>query len=133
MTDRINPPGSLNSEILGALDKLAGAGMPYIDYVKKRGKEAADMAIAQDRIKQMAEEAGLERYADQSVDPVDFVPNENGLWVLWDDAALAKFAALVAEDCARVCERMGARHKDIRSAALESAAENIRARYPKPD
>ena len=51
-----------------------------------------------DRIKQMAQEAGLLRYADESVDPVDFVPNENGMWVLWDDAALAKFAALVAED-----------------------------------
>jgi hypothetical protein len=32
------------------------------------------------------------------------------------------------EACAKVCDRMAARSNDIRAAALESAAENIRAR-----
>ena len=32
------------------------------------------------------------------------------------------------EACAKVCDRMAQRTQDIRSAALESAAENIRAR-----
>ena len=45
---------------------------------------------------------------------------------------LETFAALVREDereaCAKVCDRMAQRTQDIRSAALESAAENIRAR-----
>jgi len=45
---------------------------------------------------------------------------------------LEAFAALVAaaerEACAKVCDRMAARCNDIRAAALESAAENIRAR-----
>ena len=35
------------------------------------------------------------------------------------------------EACARVCDRMAQRTQDIRSAALESAAENIRARNEK--
>jgi hypothetical protein len=42
------------------------------------------------------------------------------------------FEALVRADeresCAKVCDRMAARCNDIRAAALESAAENIRAR-----
>jgi len=45
---------------------------------------------------------------------------------------LERFAALVAaaerEACAKLCDRMAARCNDIRAAALESAAENIRAR-----
>jgi predicted dithiol-disulfide oxidoreductase (DUF899 family) len=45
---------------------------------------------------------------------------------------LEAFATLVAEReceaCAKVCDRMAARCNDIRAAALESAAENIRAR-----
>ena len=45
---------------------------------------------------------------------------------------LERFAALVAaaerEACAELCERMARRTDDIRSAALEMAAENIRAR-----
>jgi cobalamin biosynthesis protein CobD/CbiB len=35
------------------------------------------------------------------------------------------------EACAKVCDRMAQRTQDIRSAALESAAENIRARGEK--
>jgi hypothetical protein len=42
------------------------------------------------------------------------------------------FAALVAaaerEECAKLCEEMARRHNDIRRAALEVAAEWIRAR-----
>jgi hypothetical protein len=45
---------------------------------------------------------------------------------------LERFAALVRADerekCAKVCDRMAARCNDMRAAALESAAENIRAR-----
>jgi hypothetical protein len=45
---------------------------------------------------------------------------------------LEAFAALVVaaerEACAKLCDRMAARCNDIRAAALESAAENIRAR-----
>jgi len=45
---------------------------------------------------------------------------------------LEAFANLVAaaerEACAKLCDRMAARCNDIRAAALESAAENIRAR-----
>jgi len=45
---------------------------------------------------------------------------------------LEAFAALVSaaerEACAKLCDRMAARCNDIRAAALESAAENIRAR-----
>jgi len=45
---------------------------------------------------------------------------------------LEAFANLVAgherEACAKVCDRMAARCNDIRAAALESAAENIRTR-----
>ena len=56
----------------------------------------------------------------------------------WDDHEpvtvdmYARFADLVRADereaCAKVCDRMAQRTQDIRSAALESAAENIRAR-----
>jgi hypothetical protein len=45
---------------------------------------------------------------------------------------LERFADLVRADereaCAKVCDRMAVRSNDIRAAALESAAENIRAR-----
>ena len=37
-------------------------------------------------------------------------------------------AAAEHEACAKLCERMASRTQDIRSAALEMAAENIRAR-----
>ena len=47
-------------------------------------------------------------------------------------ARFERFAALVAaaerEACAEVCDLMARRTQDIRSAALEMAAENIRAR-----
>jgi hypothetical protein len=46
--------------------------------------------------------------------------------------ALEKFAKLVAaqerQECAKVVDHMASRCNDIRAAALESAAENIRAR-----
>jgi hypothetical protein len=44
----------------------------------------------------------------------------------------AQMAALAErEACAKVCDHMAARCNDIRAAALESAAENIRARSDK--
>jgi hypothetical protein len=49
-----------------------------------------------------------------------------------EDFTRHRFANLVAEhereECAKLCDRMAARCNDIRAAALESAAENIRAR-----
>jgi hypothetical protein len=44
------------------------------------------------------------------------------------DALVALARADERESCAKVCDRMAARCNDIRAAALESAAENIRAR-----
>jgi hypothetical protein len=50
----------------------------------------------------------------------------------WYDPVIVTFAKLVAaqerEACAKVCDHMASRCNDIRVAALESAAENIRAR-----
>jgi hypothetical protein len=45
----------------------------------------------------------------------------------WDEL-IAKAVEAEREACAKVCERMAKRTQDIRSAALEMAAENIRAR-----
>ena len=49
---------------------------------------------------------------------------------LWGMMQMAIDDAVAAEReaCAKVCDRMAQRTQDIRSAALESAAENIRAR-----
>ena len=55
------------------------------------------MTTHTDRIRQMAQEAGFERFKDESVDPINFEPSPDGMWVLWDDDALARFAQLVAE------------------------------------
>jgi hypothetical protein len=53
------------------------------------------------------------------------------IWVLFTEQ-LEHFAARVAaaerEECAELCEEMARRHNDIRRAALEVAAEWIRAR-----
>jgi hypothetical protein len=53
------------------------------------------------------------------------------VWVLFTEQ-LEHFAARVAaaerEECAELCEEMARRHNDIRRAALEVAAEWIRAR-----
>ena len=57
------------------------------------------------------------------------------IWQTYMDVGrkeIEAFAELVRADereaCAKVCDRMAQRTQDIRSAALESAAENIRAR-----
>ena len=104
----------LHGAINGALDKLAENGMPFIDVVKRDGfsgfpakgvqplptepmqvhedpgaaywKEATKMTDQTDRIKQMAQEAGFG------------IGHSEAAATLF-----AKFAALVAEDCARVC------------------------------
>ena len=44
------------------------------------------------------------------------------------EAAVKEAVEAEREACAKVCDRMAARSNDIRAAALESAAENIRAR-----
>lgn len=50
----------------------------------------------------------------------------------WHDPVVIAFANLVAEqereECSKVCIQMANRCDDIRKAALEAAAENIRAR-----
>ena len=75
---------------------------------------------------EMAREAN--RYADTHADSTDCD------WPLVRDE---RFAELVRADereaCAKVCDRMAQRTQDIRSAALESAAENIRARSKNED
>ena len=60
---------------------------------------------------------------------------ENFMDALKFDTAMRDVDAMVAvaraderEACAKLCEQMAQRTQDIRSAALESAAENIRAR-----
>ncbi len=59
---------------------------------------------------------------------------DGDLWMLASDAvamaenAYKKGQTDEREECAKVCERMAKRTQDIRSAALEMAAENIRAR-----
>jgi len=44
------------------------------------------------------------------------------------EAAVKAAVEAEREACAKVCDRMAARCNDMRAAALESAAENIRAR-----
>ena len=73
-----------------------------------------------DEIIRMAREAGLHLATDVHWMPIiglEYAP---------------KFAAIVAaaerEACAKVCEDYAKRFDDIRSAALEMAAENIRAK-----
>jgi hypothetical protein len=63
---------------------------------------------------------------------------ENFMDALMFDTAVRDVDAMIAlaraderESCAKVCDRMAARCNDIRAAALESAAENIRARGQK--
>ena len=72
-----------------------------------------------DDIIKLAREAGM---------PMVWISNSGVL--TWTE--LIAFANLVAaterESCAKLCDRMAARCNDIRAAALESAAENIRAR-----
>lgn len=69
--------------------------------------------------------------AREASDPDKVDPWRDGFWILTQEE-LERFAALVRADeceaCAKVCDRMAQRTQDIRSAALESAAENIRAR-----
>ena len=60
---------------------------------------------------------------------------QDDLAKMWSEAVHAEYKAQIEaavleerEACAKVCETMARRTNDIRSAALESAAENIRAR-----
>ena len=90
------------------------------------------MTTHTDRIRQMAQEAGFERFKDESVDPINFEPSPDGMWVLWDDDALTRFAQLVAEDCARVAD--GLASFDWESAASAHRIDQaIRARYSLKD
>ena len=83
------------------------------------------MTTHTDRIRQMAQEAGFERFKDESVDPINFEPSPDGMWVLWDDDALARFAQLVAEDCARLA------YGKVADGHAHHAHVAIRARYSK--
>lgn len=76
-----------------------------------------------DRIKQMAEEAGIQA-------PWEYDGHSQDCPWMADTAALAKFAALVAEDCARVADDVADEHCSHPRSATGDA---IRAHYPKPD
>ena len=106
-----------STEILAALDKLAENGMPFIDVVKQGGfasfpakgaqplpnepvqiyedspfwNKVRDMAEHTDRIRQMAQEA------DAGIDSVLGI-------IRMSPEGLARFAQLVAEDCARIAD-----------------------------
>ena len=92
--------------------------------------------IALDKMAENARELGLDYEPDKII--VDMIAKVYG--VVWASKRnledLKAFAALVRADaiadereaCAKVCDRMAQHTQDIRSAALESAAENIRAR-----
>jgi hypothetical protein len=78
--------------------------------------------MTQDEIIEMARQAGFR-----------VGPSREGPDDVWGVGAnLERFAKLVAaaerEACAKVADHMASRCNDIRAAALESAAENIRAR-----
>lgn len=88
------------------------------------------MTTHTDRIRQMAQEAGFERFKDESVDPINFEPSPDGMWVLWDDDALARFAQLVAEDCARVVDAAMDK-EDV--CTKDAPSDAIRARYSLKD
>lgn len=72
---------------------------------------------------ELAKQAGLKRHQEQA-------PGIDGVVGNWED--LERFAALVEaqerEECSKVCIQMANRCDDIRKAALEAAAEAIRAR-----
>ena len=145
----------LHGAINGALDKLAENGMPFIDVVKADVErnyiatfssppfsisgtgakplptepvqvyedspfwnEARKMTDQTDRIKQMAQEAGFPGMAVDNMSPQDA-------------ERLAKFAALVAEDCARVCDERAAEMFGFTEEehCSQELARAIRARY----
>jgi hypothetical protein len=79
-----------------------------------------------------------EDYFDECFRESSAAVPENFMDALRFDAAVRDVDAMIAlaraderESCAKVCDRMAARCNDIRAAALESAAENIRARGQK--
>jgi len=80
--------------------------------------------MTRDETIKLAIKAGLLDKVDCSDDY--FIPGD----ALFDE--IEAFAELVAEaereQCAKLCEEMARRHNDIRRAALEVAAEWIRAR-----
>jgi hypothetical protein len=57
---------------------------------------------------------------------------EAGVYSGYESELFQRLAELVAayerDICAKICEQMASRHNDIRAAALEVAAERIRAR-----
>lgn len=146
MTDKTDR----SAEILASLDKLAENGMPFIDVVKRDGfggfpskgaqplptepvqihedpgaaywKEATKMTDQTDRIKQMAE------HADMYADALDGSGELQRTGRTWAEVRAQYFAALVAEDCARVADEL--RGFDWESAAsADRISQAIRARY----
>ena len=106
-----------------ALDKKAeNARELGLDY-------EPDKTVIYTTFKQWAEgqflETGEPRVQAYSKDELALI--EMGWGYGYDAGALAE-----REACAKVCDRMAQRTQDIRSAALESAAENIRARGKEP-
>jgi hypothetical protein len=87
-----------------------------------------------DDIIRMAREAGLHLATDVNWMPIIGIEYAERFVALVRaderDRAIRENAYVLAEReaCAKVCDHMAARCNDIRAAALESAAENIRAR-----
>ena len=87
------------------------------------------MTTHTDRIRQMAQEAGLAWIGDDGlphpiiIDYIDLTPN------------LARFAQIVAEDCARVCDSEPERQRGdgVYAADQGACAQAIRARYSLKD
>jgi len=119
--------------------------MVYLDTTWKECLNKAwdkDLDSMNDDIIRMAREAGIyhafdsEGHWDGLTDQKLFDPHPHPNDVVYGDKRtveiLERFANLVRaaerEACAKVCDHMAARCNDIRTAALESAAENIRAR-----
>jgi uncharacterized protein YqfA (UPF0365 family) len=69
---------------------------------------------------EMAHEAGLHVATDVNWMPI--------IGLEYAEKLIALARAEEREACAKVCDHMAARCNDIRAAALESAADNIRAR-----
>ncbi len=91
-------------------------------------REAAQMPQWSDRALEvygLRDMAMLERFAALVADAEAKRMHDEGMVTI---GHMRQQIAAEREACAKVCDRMAVRCNDIRAAALESAAENIRAR-----
>lgn len=86
--------------------------------------------MKQEDVIRMAYEAGIIPWCQMHWSDNQFVTIDEGMD--GDLTCLMQFAALIAaaerKACAKVCDHMASRCNDMRAAALEVAAESIRAR-----